>query len=226
MKVFQFVQEHPYATAGVVVGGLVLYLLYSSGSGGSSVAYQSGPSPEQVQANTALQLGQMQLAGHAQDVNAAVAQAQIIANRDFGIEQLKQQTGVYQIERGSDVSMAGIEAQRQVQLSGITSQQQIASFAQQTNQLQIAATRDIALANSATYADIARFNAETVQTSYAANVAINQSHDSSALQMEQARQGAAVQISTGQQKTAQKSSSNSLIGNIAGGVLSLAAAFL
>lgn len=209
-KVLEFVQEHPYAIAGVVAGGLVLYLLYSAG--GSTTVVQGGPSDAQVQANTALQLAQYDLAGRANSAAAQLQAAQITANTELAEKNLDYQLGVYQTGKGADVSMAGIQAQEHIQLAGITSQQQIAGYAQETARDQIIATQNIALANAATYDALARYNAETTQASYAANVAIQQSHDN-----------AAITTNAAQQKTAQKSSTNSLLGGIAGvigGVLS------
>lgn len=216
MSVIAYVKEHPYTIAGVVAGGLVLYLLYSaaSGGGGTTVVGPSGPSDAQVQANTALQLGQLQIAGHSADLQEQLAAAQIAANVSYANKQLDTQLGLFQTQAGADVSMAGIDAQRQVQIAGLSTQQIIAGYAQTTAQDQINAGVDIAKITAQTYSDIAQFNAATTIASYKSATDIAVSHDQTQ-----------VAINSATQKTEQKKSSNGLIGSVIGGIASVLSFF-
>jgi hypothetical protein len=206
MSALTYVKEHPYTVAGIVAGGLVLYLLYSAaGGGGTTVQGPSGPSDAQVQANTALQLAGYQLTGQNNQLQEQLALGTVNANAALAAKQLDTQLGLYQASIGGDVSMAGIEAQKTLGLATVGAQQSIAGYAQITQQAQIDATRDIALANAATYATISAYNADVTKASYQAQVDIAVSHDQTALG-----------VNSAQQKTAQKSSSNNLIGGVLG----------
>lgn len=206
----EYVKAHPYTVAGVVAGGLILYLVYSSVSSSSGATYAAGPSDAQIQAGMALQSQQFQLAAHSADLSAGLAAATIAANRDQALKDYDYRLGVYQTGVGANVSLSGIDAQKTIQLAGITAQEQIAQGAQDTQRAQINATRDIAAASDATMQAIAGFNADTVRASYAANAAISISHDDRDVAMNLA-----------QQKTARKQSDNNLFGNILGGALAI-----
>lgn len=210
MEITTYIKEHPWTIAAVLGGGFVLYLLLSSGSTGTTGTAVATVDPNQLAADTQLQLAQYQLAGQSQQLQYQLAAQENKSSADVAIATLQAQTAQYSTGLGAQVSLAGIQAQQNVQLAGISSQTQIAQAAQQTEQAQIAATQNIALATAATYAHIADVQSATTIASYQA-------------QTSQAQIAANEQVAivTQQQKTAQKSSSNSLLSGIVSGVLGI-----
>lgn len=182
----EYVKKHPLVIGGIVAGGVVLYLLYASGGGTTLVS--TGPDASQQQLSA-------QLDAHSQDLQTQLQLAQITASANYGIAQLSLANNEYTADANKEISLAGIGASQTVQLAGLQSQTQIASLAQQTNQLQIAAARDAALATNAVYSHLAdvnansaieqarigsatsiaqaNFNYQTAAASFAAQIAIN-----------------------------------------------------
>ncbi len=206
MSVMEYIKEHPWTVAGIVGGVVVLYLLYSSGSSAPAATAATNA----ANADPALQIAQLQLTGQNQALQEKLAETQTTTAASVAIAQLQAQLGIFGASASRDVSLAGIQAQEDIQLSGQQSQVQLAQIEQATNQMQIAATRDIAIGNAATYAHIADVNAATVIANTQANVDIAQITSNER-----------VTINSAQQKTAQKSSSNSLISGIVGAAASV-----
>jgi hypothetical protein len=215
MELPKFVKEHPWTIAAVVGGGFVLYLLYSSSGGSSTTVAGAAPvDPNVLASATQLQLAQYGLQGQNQQLQFQLAGEQNKASADVAIATLQTQLGEYTSTLGAQVSLAGIQAQENVQEAGISSQTLIAQGAQATEQKQIDATQNIAEANAAVYSHIADVQGATTIASYQAQVS-----------QSQIAANAQVAINQAQQKTAQKSSSNNLLGSIASGILG-ALAFL
>lgn len=122
------IKEHPYITAGAVVGGgIILYMLAGSGDGTSELnaggVIMSGPTPEQVAAGTQLQALQLEAADRQQDrqnqlqlaelsAAAAATAANMEATSRFNIAQLESDTLRYQIAKSveRDLGVSTLEA--------------------------------------------------------------------------------------------------------------------
>jgi hypothetical protein len=198
-KAWAWVKAHPLPIV-LGIGALVLLwlVLRGSGGGGQTVVQGSAPATDntlalaQIAASSQSDQTQAQLQlGHEQ-VAAGLAEAmQGFQSKD------------YESMLAASVTTSGIQAQENVQMAGIQSQVQLADIAATTNQAQIAANVDMAKITSATYENMAATTAGT------------------SVQLAQISANKDIAINSAQQKTAQKKSSNSLLGGIVGGVLSI-----
>ena len=198
MNAVAYIKEHPWTVAAIVGAAIVLYLVASSGSSGAAAAPAQNTDPS-------LQIAALQLQGQAQALNEKLAEANINAGVQLGVAKLQADLGMYNTSASRDVSLAGIQAQEDIQLAGLNSQTIIAQITADTNQAQIAASQNIALATAATYAHISDTQAATIIASYNAQVAQAQIAGDTQLG-----------IVNAQQKTARQGSTNSLISGLVG----------
>ena len=169
-----YIKEHPWTVAGIIGGIVVLYLLFRMGGAGSSgtAVVAAGPSPEQVQANTALQIAGLQTAAQIQGMAYQLTGQQSQIAGAIAIEQIRSDVELYQTSVSGSIQMAATEAQRQLGLASVTAQQIIALGAQQTEQRQIMAIEAINLASQDTIQQLAYYNAQVQQSGIGAQVAI------------------------------------------------------
>lgn len=151
-KAGHWIKEHPLAILGILGGLVVVYLLVnmSSGSGGGTTVVQSGPSDAAVQAGAAVQAAQIQAQGQVNQLNAELAAVNSNNAANIAIATLQAQVQQYTATKSADVSLSGIDAQKQVQIAGLTTQQIIAAQQNATNvaMAQLSASVDIAKAQS------------------------------------------------------------------------------
>lgn len=132
-KVLAFVKKKPWIIGGVLVIGVVLFMMMrGGGSANASTSVSTGPSEglqaAQLQAQT--QLGMAQLSANVEGANIA---AQL-------------QAFMFGKERDSEVSMYQANVAGQIQMAGIQSQENMANFAAMTQQNIASYGRDIQLA--------------------------------------------------------------------------------
>lgn len=201
---FEYVKKHPWTIAGVIGALIVLYLLFSSSSGGSSAAAgPSGPSDAAIASGTQLQLAGMQLTAQSNQTNAQLAAAENTNAAQVTIAGLNATTAQYQTGKQADVAALNIEAQA-------STQQIVGAYQLQLGLAQQATATQINAQNTAAYTHLADTQAATTIASYNAQTAQTEAYVNKDVQI--------AQINA---KTAQKKSSNSLIGGIIGGALSI-----
>jgi hypothetical protein len=201
-KAWAWIKAHPLPLV-LGLGALVLLWLVIRGSGGGGgqtvVAGGSAPDPGATQ----VQLAQIAAGSQADQTSAqlSLGHEQIAA----GLAEAMQgfQSKDYEAMLAGSVATSGIQAQENVQLAGIQSQVQLADIAATTNRAQIGANVDMATLTAHTYESMAASQSQT------------------SLGLAQIGADERVTIAQGAQKTAQKKSSNDLIGGIIGGVLSI-----
>lgn len=200
-KAWAWVKAHPLPIV-LGLGALVLLWLVIRGSGGGGqtvVAGGSAPDPGATQ----LALAQVAASSQADQTSAQLqlGHEQIAANLASAMQGFSSKD--YESMLAASVATSGIQAQENVQLAGISSQVQLADIAATTNRAQIGANVDMATLTAHTYESMAESQSRT------------------SLGLAQIGADERVTIAQGAQKTAQKKSSNNLIGGIIGGVLSI-----
>lgn len=114
MKITAWIHDHPYATGGLVLAAIVLFIIVRSGSsnntGGTIV---QGPSDAQVAAGTQLQAAQLAAQQATVQTNAAasVAGAQIQAQQAISSQQIDAQLKATQIAADSANQISTLQAQ-------------------------------------------------------------------------------------------------------------------
>lgn len=210
MSVVSYVKENPWTVVGIVGAGLALYFLwsYAGSSGGGSVAV-IGPSPEQVQANTALQVAQLQANAQSQALQYELAGRRDAIAGSIAIENIRGNVALYEAQTGGTIALAQTEAQRQLGLASVSAQTIIATQAQETERRQIAAIEAINVGAQQVTKELAYYSAETQRTSIAAQVAIAD------INAQTSRYVAGSQASVAKNQT-----NKSFLGGLFGGLLS------
>lgn len=187
-----WIKRHPYLTAALVVGLIVLILIFrarsaSAGAGASTAA--AGPSEAlqaaQLSASTQLQGAQIAAGVAASNANAAVAAQQVQANAQVQIAQLKQQEDLQNIVTSGQVQSQNISAGLQAVQAQTGAQVAI-------NAETVAGTTELARVQTAGQVQIAGFAAQTNQDEIAAAAAEQESIN--ATQLGLAQTAAAVSV--------------------------------
>lgn len=199
-KAWGWIKAHPLPIV-LGLGALVLLWLVIRGSGGGGqtvVAGSSGSSP----GDTQLALAQVAASSQADQTSAQLqlGHEQIAAGLAEAMQGFSSKD--YESMVAASVATSGIQAQENVQLAGIASQVQLADISATTNRAQIGANVDMASLTAHTYESMATTQSQT------------------SLGLAQIGSDERIAINASQQKTAQKKSTNSLIGGIIGGALS------
>jgi hypothetical protein len=171
-----WIKQHPYLTAGLVAGLLVVYLVFkniSAGSGTQSIV--SAPAPDTgaadalsaVQAQTSADVANSQIQANVQaqtvDAQKQVALAQLQSAVIVGGQQTQSATDIANINAGRDISVAQTQAGRDVALAGTAASvaQYQAETALQAQQANDQASVAIAGLQTNAYVDV---NAQQAQT--------------------------------------------------------------
>jgi hypothetical protein len=201
-KAWAWIKAHPLPIV-LGLGALVLLWLVIRGSGGSSGTVVASGSAAPDPGATQLALAQVAAGSQADQTSAqlSLGHEQIAAGLAEAMQGFASKD--YEAMLAGSVATSGIQAQENVQLAGINSQVQLADIAATTNRAQIGANVDMAALTAHTYESMAASQSQT------------------SLGLAQIGSDERVAIAQGAQKTAQKKSSNNLIGGIIGGVLSI-----
>jgi hypothetical protein len=238
----EFVEKHPYTTAAVAGGVVLLFVILSMrGSSGGATA-SSGVDP--VTAQLYAQTQQLQASGQAQSAKYASDQnlATIEAGYGLSLAQIQTNAQSHQTDTAASATLAGIAAQSDVQKTAIaaTLQEQQNQTVVQNNQInaQLAALQDtnatsafiaqnaaneqlgIANLTAGTQRDIAAITGQT-------QLGIANLTSQTQLGISNNQSQVAIAQSNNQKNIAQSGQQSNLFGQIAGGVMGLlSAAFL
>ena len=219
-KTWVWIKTHPlYIVLGV--GGLILLWLMlrgggGGGGGGTVIQAQGSAGPSE-----ALQAAQ---------ISAGIQSQNIEAQKELGHEQiaaslyaseLGYQSKDYETMVNASVATSGIQAQENIQMAGIASQVQLADITNETTREQIHANVDMSAIAADTYKMLAGYQASEVIQSYQTQEHITAINAAQNTQLAQISADQATTIAKTQAGVAKKKSSNSLLGGIVGGVLSI-----
>lgn len=225
-KTWVWIKGHPLIVILGVGALILLYLVFSSsggGGGGTVVQAQGGggTDPNELQAQTAITLAGIQAQGQSQQISAQqdVANNQIAAS--LAAAQIGANSQDYVAALGAAVQTSGIQSAENVSLAGIRSQVQLADISADVSSKQIAANVDMAQLASHTYEALAGYQNEQVMASYQTQRDVTQINAWQNVQLAQISSDTALQTAKVQASTEKKKSSNSLLGGIVGGVLSI-----
>lgn len=134
-KITSWVKAHPYATGILVVGGGLVFILFSGWfSGGNSTVVSGGQGPSEASVAAATQL---QLAG----ISAGVANNR--TNAELGVASMASDVAKLQAQLDAQLGLAAIDASRSVSLADIGAGQASYNTGAAVQLAGIAATTDI-----------------------------------------------------------------------------------
>lgn len=122
MSVIGWVKENPLTVAGVIGAGVILYLLFSS-SGGNTTVISGVPAPD-----NGIDTAQLQLQAHSQALQFKLAETQAQTSAQVAVAQLQMNYGAVQSSVARDVSLAGITANENIKLAEFSTQGQLAAL--------------------------------------------------------------------------------------------------
>lgn len=193
MSAIEYVKKHKivFGVSAVALVGILAYSLFSGGGGGGAQVVSTGPTPQEIEANTQIALAQIQATNAAQQTQAQVGVRLAEINAQQTVATLDLQNQNLEAQRQAEVAIYTVGQQASVELARTQSEERIQ-----------AQTLETALATSA-------LNAQTTQ--YVANAQLQ------GVQAQISGDVAQARIQADAQKyAAKKSSQASTFGSILG----------